>query len=149
MPRQPLILLHLLGVIAWVGGMFFAYCCLRPAAGEVLQPPQRLPLWAATFSRFLPYTAVAVAVIFATGFTMLLQTGFQNAPLGWHAMLALGLVMAAIFAYVYGALFPALRRDCAGAAWLAAGQTLNRIRRLVALNLVLGICTVAAAMTAR
>ena len=149
MPRQPLIFLHLLGVIAWVGGMFFAYFCLRPAAAEVLDPPKRLPLWAATFSRFLPYTAVAVAVILATGLTMLLQVGFQDAPPGWHAMLALGILMAALFAYVYGVLFPALRRDCTAAAWPAAGQTLNRIRRLVGLNLVLGLCTVAAAMTAR
>jgi uncharacterized membrane protein len=149
MPRQPLIFLHLLGAMAWIGGMFFAYFCLRPAAGEVLQPPQRLPLWTAAFSRFLPYTAVAVAVLLATGFTLLAQTGFSQAPPGWHAMLALGLVMTAIFAWVYGVLFPALRRDCAAAAWPAAAQTLNRIRRLVALNLVLGVCTVAAAMTAR
>lgn len=149
MLRQLLIFLHLAGVIAWVGGMFFAYFCLRPAAVEVLEPAKRLPLWSATFARFLPYTAIAVLVILATGITMLVQAGFRAAPVGWHAMLALGLLMAAVFAYVYLALFPKLRDRSAAADWPVAAQALNSIRRLVALNLVLGICTVIAAISAR
>lgn len=149
MLRQLLIFLHLVGVIAWVGGMFFAYFCLRPAAVEVLDPAKRLPLWSATFARFLPYTAIAVLVILATGITMLVQAGFRAAPVGWHAMLALGLLMAAVFAYVYLALFPKLRDRSVAADWPAAAQALNGIRRLVALNLVLGICTVIAAISAR
>lgn len=149
MLRQFLIFLHLSGAIAWIGGMFFAYFCLRPAAVEVLDPPRRLPLWSATFARFLPYMAVAVLVILATGFTLFLEVGFRQAPVGWHAMMALGLLMAAVFAYVYLALFPKLRDRCAAADWPAAAQALNGIRRLVALNLVLGVCTLVAAVSAR
>ena len=33
------LLVHLLGVIVWVGGMFFAHMALRPSAAEVLEPP--------------------------------------------------------------------------------------------------------------
>jgi uncharacterized membrane protein len=149
MLRQLLLLLHLLSAFAWVGGMFFAYFCLRPAAAEVLDPPRRLPLWSATFARFLPYAAIAVVLILATGITMLVQVGFRHAPVGWHAMLALGLVMAGVFAYVYLALFPQLRAACAASAWPAAAQALNGIRRLVAFNLVLGVCAVVAAVSAR
>ncbi len=147
--RQLLILLHLLGAMAWIGGMFFAYFCLRPAAVEVLDPPKRLPLWAAAFGRFLPYTAVAVVAILATGFTLLTQVGFHQAPLAWHIMLTLGLLMAAIFAYVYLALYPKLREGCSASNWPVAAQTLNSIRRLVALNLVLGLCAVIAAISVR
>ena len=50
--RQILLFVHLAGAITWLGGMFFAYFCLRPAAVEVLDPPKRLPLWVATFARF-------------------------------------------------------------------------------------------------
>ena len=60
----------------------FAYYCLRPAAAEVLKPPERLPLWAATFARFLPYMAIAVLLLLATGLVMLLQVGFAAAPPG-------------------------------------------------------------------
>ncbi len=47
-----LLALHVLAVVIWVGGMFFAYNALRPAAAEVLEPPNRLKLWVATFVDF-------------------------------------------------------------------------------------------------
>ena len=149
MLRQLLIFLHLLGAISWLGGMFFAYYCLRPAAVEVLEPPQRLPLWTATFARFLPYMGVAVTVLLASGFALLLAVGFRYAPIGWHIMMTLGLIMAAVFAHVYAVLFPRLRAHCAASAWPAAAAALNRIRQMVALNLALGLCVVVAAVSAR
>ena len=45
--------LHVLGAVVWVGGMFAAYMCLRPAAGP-LDPPVRLKLWRAFFQKFFP-----------------------------------------------------------------------------------------------
>jgi uncharacterized membrane protein len=93
--------------------------------------------------------AVAVVLILASGLAMLAQSGFTSAPAGWHVMLALGLVMAAVFAYIYGALYPKLRAQVAAGAWPAAGAVLNDIRRLVAFNLVIGVCVVAAAISAR
>lgn len=149
MLRQLLLFLHLVSAIAWLGGMFFAYFCLRPAAAEVLEPPKRLPLWVATFARFLPYMSVAVLLILGTGLGMLLPVGFRQAPTGWHLMFALGLAMAAVFAYVHWALFPKLRAACSASEWPSAGQTLNRIRKLVGLNLVLGVLIVAAAVSSR
>lgn len=149
MLRQLLIFLHLLSAMAWIGGMFFAYFCLRPAATEVLEPPKRLPLWVATFSRFLPYMSIAVAIILASGISLLMATGMHLAPIGWHIMLTLGLIMAAVFGYVYLTLYPKLRAQCAASSWPEAAKTLNKIRQLVAVNLVLGTCVVAAAISAR
>lgn len=144
-----LVLLHLLAAIVWLGGMFFAYFCLRPAGATVLEPPQRLSLWSAVFARFLPLAGVAVLVILGSGAALLSRIGVSHAPLGWHVMLTLGLVMSGVFAYVYLALYPRLRERCAASAWPAAAEALNGIRRLVALNLVLGMCAIAAAMSAR
>ncbi len=149
MLRQFLLFAHLFGVVIWVGGMFFAYFCLRPAATKVLEPPQRLPLWVATFETFFRYTAIAVAVILVSGFAMFLAVGFKLAPLGWHLMMSLGLLMAGIFAYVYGVLYGRLRTQVAATAWPAAAATLNSIRQMVGLNLLLSVCTVAAAAFAR
>lgn len=149
MLRQLLLTVHLLSAIAWLGGMFFAYFCLRPAASEVLAPPQRLPLWVAAFARFLPFMAVGVSLLLATGFAMFLQVGFKNAPLGWHIMLSLGLLMAVLFVVVYALLFPRLRSQCAASTWPAAAATLNRIRQLVAINIGLGVLVVVAATSVR
>jgi uncharacterized membrane protein len=147
--RQLLLFAHLAGVVVWVGGMFFAYFCLRPAAARVLEPSQRLPLWAATFETFLRYAAIAVVVIVLSGFVMFFELGFKRAPMGWHVMMSLGLVMALIFGYVYAVLYPRLRTHCLASAWPAAGAALNSIRRWVAVNLALGVCTIAAALWAR
>src|SRR5690606_5692971 len=55
--------LHLLAAVVWVGGMFFAYMALRPAAATVLPPPQRLPLWTQTFRRFFPWVWITVVLL--------------------------------------------------------------------------------------
>ncbi|HYD76048.1 CopD family protein [Ramlibacter sp.] len=149
MLRDVLLFLHLAGAMVWVGGMVFAYFCLRPAAAQVLEPPQRLTLWARTFGRFFPLVGVAIALILLSGFTLLLQVGFAAAPVGWHAMMTLGLLMSGLYAYIVLVPYTALQRYCEAAAWPAAAATLNRIRQLVALNLVLAALTVAAAVSAR
>jgi len=56
MSQHLLTLLHVLASVIWVGGMFFAHQCLRPAAIATLDPPQRLALWRAVFGRFFPWS---------------------------------------------------------------------------------------------
>ncbi len=149
MLRHLLLLVHILSVISWVGGMFFAYFCLRPAAAETLEPPSRLKLWVATFARFLPYMAIAVTLILLSGIWMLLSVGFRAAPVGWHIMFTIGLIMAVVFLYIYLRLFPQLRAHCVAASWPAASQVLAAIRRLVGINIALGVIIVVAAISAR
>ncbi len=45
--------LHLLAALTWVGGMFFAWMILRPAAVTALEGPARLKLWVECFNGFL------------------------------------------------------------------------------------------------
>ncbi len=147
--HQGLLLTHLAGVAIWIGGMVFAYFCLRPAAAAVLEPPQRLPLWSAALGRFFRLLRWVVAAVLLSGLAMLLQVGLANAPPGWHAMFVLGLVMAGVFGHVDRALYPRLRKACAASDWKAAAAALDRIRQMVALNLVLAALTVVAAVSAR
>lgn len=147
--HQILLFIHITGVIVWVGGMFFAYFCLRPAVGEILKPTERLPLWVATFRRFLAYSALAVVLILISGVIMLINVGMSQAPVGWHIMLTLGLVMAVVFFIVYFMLYPRLVALCAASSWPAAANVLNNIRRMVALNLLLALCIIVAVISAR
>lgn len=134
------VMFHLLGVMIWVGGMFFAYVVLRPAASRLLAPPQRLPLWSGALSGFFRWVWVAVALVLGSGFYMVISiSNAGRIPLYVHAMLYVGIVMTLIFAYVFFSPFPALRRAVAGEDWPLAGSRLDRIRRAVAVNLGLGL----------
>ena len=134
--------LHILSVTVWVGGMFLAYMCVRPAAA-ILEPPQRLKLWAGIFQRFFPWVWAAVIVILASGFTMMGEMG--AVPHYVLAMAAIGIVMTMIFLHVYFAPFGRLRRAVAAEDWKAGGAALNQIRVLVGLNLALGLVNIAVA----
>lgn len=150
MNLAPLLLfLHVASVAVWVGGMFFAYVCLRPAAVEVLEPAQRLTLWKKVFERFFPAVWAAVALILVSGLGMLLSVGFAAAPVHWHLMFLTGLVMMAIFVGVVALPYRQFGAAVAAADWPAGGAALGRIRRLVGINLALGFTTIAIATLGR
>lgn len=141
--------IHLLAAVLWVGGMAFAHFALRPSAAELLEPPQRLPLLAATLGRFFRLVAVAVPLILATGLAMLLRVGMAAAPPAWHAMLALGLAMAGIFVFIVTVPYPRLKRHVAAREWPAAGAAMAIIRQWVGVNLMLGTLTIVVAVLGR
>jgi uncharacterized membrane protein len=142
-------LLHVLGVVVWVGGMFFAYLALRPVAASVLEPPQRLTLWAGVFDKFFPWVWLSVALILATGLHLLMVFGGLAAPHHALAMLVLGIVMMLIFGHVYFAPYRKLKRAVAGQDWKAGGAALGQIRQLIGINLILGLVTIAVVFVGR
>ncbi len=136
--------LHVLSVVIWVGGMFFAYMALRPVAAERLDPPQRLSLWEGVFSRFFPWVWGAVAAILGSGVYMMISMGMP--PTHYVSlMFVLGVVMMLLFAHVYFAPFKRLKRAVAAKDWPAGGAALGQIRKLIAINLSLGLITVTVA----
>ncbi len=138
--------LHVLSVMVWVGGMFFAYMFLRPAAASELEPPIRLRLWRTVFSRFFPWVWAAIILVPLTGIMLTAPwQGFTNAPLYIHIMTTLGSIMILIFLHVFFAPFKRIKRcldedDIPGAA-----QQLNTIRKLVGINTLIGVITIAVA----
>jgi uncharacterized membrane protein len=141
--------LHVLSVVVWVGGMFFAYMALRPVAASVLEPPQRLTLWAGVFDKFFPWVWLSVALILATGLHMLTVFGGMAAPLYALAMLGLGVAMMAIFAHVFFSPYKKLKRAVGEQDWKAGGAALGQIRKLIGINLSLGLLTIAVVFVGR
>ena len=138
-----MLMLHLLSAVVWVGGMFFAYLCLRPAAAQLLEPPQRLPLWNATLANFFRWVWGAVVLLLASGHGMIgLLGGMAAVGMHVHLMMLLGYLMAALYVYLFFVPFRALRQAVAAQAWPEGGARLNQIRQIVALNLSLGLLIV-------
>ena len=95
--------LHLFSALIWVGGMFFAYVVLRPAAASQLQPPERLGLWVSVFSKFFPWVFASIVVLLASGYWMVLSFygGFDAVGNHVHLMIWSGYLMMLIFLHVF------------------------------------------------
>jgi len=141
--------LHVLSVVVWVGGMFFAYMALRPIAASVLEPPQRLALWAGVFDKFFPWVWVSVVLILLSGLHMLMAFGGMGAPHYALTMLVLGVVMMLIFGHVFFAPYKKLKRAVAAQDWKAGGAALGLIRQLIGINLTIGLVTIAVVFVGR
>lgn len=140
------LVLHVTGVVIWVGGMYFAHHCLRPAAAALLPPPQRLPLLAAVLERFFRHVLVALIMIWVSGVAMFLAAGPARPPLAWTVMAGIAFVMTVIFGFVRLKSFPVMVREVAAGNWPAAGAAMNNIRLLVVINLGLGLLTIVVAL---
>ena len=138
-----LLLVHLLSTVVWVGGMVFALFCLRPAAIAVLLPPQRIPLLHATFGRFFKIIVLAIAVLLASGVTMIVLVGVKNMPVAWMWMAGLGAVMMTVFFHVRAVPFSRLGACIATQNWPVAARHLEQIRYGVMLNLAIGLTVIA------
>jgi uncharacterized membrane protein len=145
-----LLCLHLLAAALWVGGMAVMHFAVRPAAVQMLEPPLRLPFMAAALQRFFTLVSGAIAALLASGLALLsLGGGFAAAHWGVHAMVALGLLMMAVYGHIRLALWPRLQQAVAARVWPQAAAQLNAIRVRVAFNLLLGVLVFVLAVLAR
>ena len=143
--------LHILSAVLWVGGMFFAHQVLRPVAVQQFDPPQRLQLWSRIFARFFPWVWLSIAVLLVTGYWMVfgLFGGLAAVGLHVHIMQGLGWLMMLLYTHLYFAPFRRLREAVVTEQWAAAGKQLNQIRRIVGINLSLGLIVTAVAAAGR
>jgi uncharacterized membrane protein len=142
--------LHILSAVVWVGGMFAAYLFLRPAAGP-LEPPLRLGLWRRFFAKFFPWVWASVVLLLATGFWMVTSYfgGFAHTPTYVNIMMAIGIVMVLLYAWLFHGPWLKFKRAVDASDWPAAGAQLNRIRQIIAVNLPLGLIVVIVGGTGR
>ena len=139
--------LHVLAALVWVGGMFFAWMVLRPAAMKALEGPARLKLWVEVFQGFFRWVWVAVVLLPVSGVGMIHMQfdGFETAPRYVQVMMGLYVVMTALFIRIQALMLPELRTAVAAQDWPAGAAVLGRIRRLVGINLMVGLVLVAIA----
>ncbi len=144
-------IMHILAATLWVGGMFFAYVALRPAANATLEPSQRLPLWGQTLAKFCTWVWVAIIMLPVTGFWMVFNLFPDMLSIGLHVhiMTLLGILMILIFLAVFFVPYIQLRLALMDEDYKKAAKHLNWIRIGVLVNLILGLITTAIASGGR
>lgn len=137
---------HLLAAVIWVGGMFFAYISLRPAAAKALEMPQRLKLWKRTLSSFFFWVWICAIALPATGYWMIFGHfgGMARTGVGWHVhvMQAIGIIMILIFMHVFFSPFRRLCKAVKQENFQLASENLAQVRKYIGINLLLGVIVI-------
>jgi uncharacterized membrane protein len=140
-----LLALHVVAAVAWVGGIFFAFMALRPAA-MALEPPLRVALWQRAFTRFFPWVWVFVLTLLVTGHALM---GFGLRGTHVLLMMAGGWIMALLYVYLYFGPYQRLSAAVAAQDVPAAAAALGAARPIMAINLLLGLAISAIAAGGR
>ena len=142
--------MHLLAATVWVGGMFFAFACMRPTL-NLLDPQLRLRMWAGSLSRFFRFVWVSIAVLLITGIWMVFGHfhGLRQVGTHVHLMFGLGILMMLLAAHVYFAPYKRLKRLIARSQWSEATHQVQQIRLLIAINLTIGFAVLVIASAGR
>src|SRR5271165_2210279 len=127
--------LHVLGAVVWVGGMFFAMLIMRPALAD-LDAQRRVDVYRAAFHRFFRLIWLIMPGMLLTGYLMLFGEigGFAEASWNVHLMHMLGLAMAAVFVAIWFGPYHQFRNG--------QGRAMEMIRAMIVANLVLGLATI-------
>src|SRR5216110_941232 len=130
--------------------MFFALFVLRPATAA-LEPGTRLDLWLRVFERFFVWVFAAIVLLLASGYAMIfgVYAGFGGIGLHVHLMQGLGIIMMLLFFHLYFAPWRRFRAAVGRQDYPAAAGQLNQIRVIVAVNLILGVITIAVGSSGR
>ncbi len=132
-------MVHMLSAGVWVGGMFLTYVVLRPSLG-VLEPAQRLLLHGQVLRRFFLVVWHAMPLVILSGYGMIaLYGGMAGVRWPIHAMMLVGLIMGAVYLWIFFGPYRVFRGSSEPPVMVAS---LDAIRKLVGLNLLLGLLAI-------
>jgi uncharacterized membrane protein len=143
--------LHLVSAVIWVGGMFYAYMILRPAAASLLEPPVRLQLWSSVFHSFFKWVWGIIIVIPATGYLMIFKNwdGFKFVTMDIHIMHGIGILMILLYLHLYFGPYRRMNEALESNNIEEAARRLGQIRGVVAINMTLGLIVTIVASAGR
>jgi len=138
------IILHLVAINIWVGGMFFMVIVLGKVMASVHEPEQQA-LWNKILARFFFWVWLAVITLLSTGIGMIAYRygSVEGTPAYILIMAGLGLLMALIFFVIFFVFYQHFKQAIQRDDIPATHHALRMIRRLGIANIIIGLCVVA------
>lgn len=137
------IIIHLVAINIWVGGMFFIIMVLGKMV-STLELPEQQVFWQGILRRFFFWVWLAVVALLSSGTGMIFYRfgGISNIPLYVTLMASFGISMVAIFFVIYFIYYRNFKANLLEKNIEACRQQLRIIRRLGIVNMVMGFCVV-------
>lgn len=132
--------LHILAIIVFLGGLFFATVVFQPLA-RGLDSETASSLWQPMLSRFFAWGWVSLLLILATGISLVFLKfgGYSGTPMIHRANMAIGIPAIALFVYVFFGPWQQYRRTTLRRDWTAAHKAITRLQVVMRIILVLGL----------
>jgi uncharacterized membrane protein len=143
-----LLAVHLLAAVFWVGGMACIWCFARGGSARSGRCGCRS---GGACSPILPWVGVSVVALLASGVAMIFLAFDKpsSAPPYVQVMATTGIVMMLLFLHLIFAPWRRFRDAVDRGALPEAAKSLNQIRIIVGINLLLGILTIVIGGTGR
>jgi len=137
------IILHLIAINIWVGGMFFIIMVLGKVV-STFEVPEQQAFWKNILERFFFWVWSAVIGLLGTGIGMIFYRfdGLANAPLYILVMASFGISMVLLFVVIYFVFYQNFLHDLKAGNVEGSRHQLRVIRHLGIVNMVLGFCVV-------
>lgn len=137
------IILHLVAINIWVGGMFFIIIVLGRAM-DSLEIAEQNDLWQTILPRFFSWVWLAAIILLTTGGGMIFYRfgGLSHVPGYILTMASFGLLMVVVFSIIYFVFYQRFKHEMQNGNVDASRHQLRIIRRLGIANMVLGFCVV-------
>jgi len=105
----------------------------------------------ACLAAFFPWVWASIVLLLITGYAILFHSfgGFAGAPLHVNVMQGIGILMMLLFLHLFFAPWRRFSRAVEKKAFPEAAKQLAQMRRIVAINLALGLLTVAVGASGR
>ena len=103
--------------------------------------------WITVLRRFFPWVWGCIIIVLGSGFVLIsLLGGFASAGVSVFFMMAMGIIMTALFKFIYVAPFKHLERGVEEGKPEVANYALGTIRKLAMTKLVMGVAALIAAI---
>ena len=135
----------MLGAAIWIGGLFFIAWVLPLSMGREDNETCHA-CWVTVLRRFFPWVWGCIILVLGSGFIMIsLLGGFTLVGAPVYFMLAMGVIMTALFKFTFVAPFKHLVRGVDEGKPEVASYALGTIRKLMMTKLILGVAALVAA----
>lgn len=137
------IILHLIAINIWVGGMFFIIVVLGKVV-STFDIPNQHAFWEHLLKRFFLWVWLAVFGLLGSGAVMIIHRfgGLTGSPLYVRVMATFGILMTLVFFTIYFVNYRRFLRELHAGNIEASRHQLRLIRQLGIVNMVLGLCVV-------
>jgi uncharacterized membrane protein len=139
---------HQIGFVILLGSIFFLLFVLRPAARDLATGDERLMVYLRYYKHLFRWAWIALLLLWLSGTGKMLTLDIHNLPPQVGLMAGAGAVTTVLTLLAHFAFYHQMDEAIFEQHWPRAARRGSRVRRVMALNLLIGLMLIVAGVAA-